>query len=87
MPSAVLVVILAAVVTLVVLELGLRRLVRSARRSFQWLITERDTSPALDQEKLAAFLAGSFSPALGWKPIPGTSGEGRSPGGAQHVHD
>jgi len=79
-PSAVLVAGLAGLATLVVLEVVLRRLVRRARRSFQWLITEQDTFPELDRDKLAAFLSGSFSAELGWEPVPGTSGEDRAPG-------
>jgi len=82
-PSAVLVAgafVLAGVATLVVLELTLRRLVATARRSFQWLITEEDTFPELDGDKLASFLAASFSSELGWEPVPGTSGEDRAPG-------
>ena len=71
---------LATIALFVLLELALRRLVRSARRSFQWLITERDTMPELDSGKLAAFLSGSFSPELGWEPVPNTSGEDRAPG-------
>lgn len=80
MLSALLVAGLVAIVMLVVLELVLRRLVRSARRSFQWLITEQDTAPELDRDRLATFLAGSFSPELGWEPVPSTSGEDRAPG-------
>jgi hypothetical protein len=79
-PSAVLVAGLAGLATFLALEVMLRRLVRSARRSFQWLITEEDTLPVLDPEKLATFLAGSFSPELGWEPVPGTRGEDRAPG-------
>lgn len=65
MLSALLIAGLATIVLFVLLELALRRLVRSARRSFQWLITEHDTMPELDSGKLAAFLSGSFSPELG----------------------
>ena len=63
-----------------VLEIGLRRAVASARRSFQWIITKDDDLPVLDRERLAAFLAASFSPTLGWEPVPGSSGEDRAPG-------
>jgi hypothetical protein len=70
----------AVVVLVGASELLLRRLVRRARRAFQWLITEEDTMPVLDTAKLEAFLATSFSPDLGWEPVPGTTGEDRAPG-------
>jgi len=62
------------------LEFALRRAVRSARRSFQWLITEEDSVPPLDRERLESFLSGSFSPTLGWEPVPRSSGVDRAPG-------
>lgn len=60
-------------------EVTLRWAVASARRSFQWIITQDDDLPALDQERLAAFLTASFSPTLGWEPVPGSHGEDRAP--------
>jgi len=80
MLPAVLVGGLIAFALLLAFEGTLRHLVRDARRSFQWLITEDDSLPALDPEKLAAFLGGSFSPELGWEPVPGSTGEDRAPG-------
>ncbi len=66
----------AAVVLLgvTILELALRRAVRSARRSFQWMVTEGDAIPPLDRAALGRFLASSFSSELGWEPVPGSTG-------------
>ena len=74
--------VIGALVTLAggALELAIRRAVASARRSFQWIVTEDDDLPELDQERLATFLTASFSPTLGWEPVPGSSGEDRAPG-------
>jgi hypothetical protein len=66
--------------SVIALEVVLRRLVHAARRSFQWLITAEDTLPELDREKLATFLEGTFSADLGWEPVPGTAGVDRAPG-------
>ncbi len=60
-------------------EFLLMRSVRRARASFQWMITEEDTLPLLDSAKLDAFVASSFSPALGWEPVPGSTGQDQGP--------
>jgi len=71
-------VVLAGIVVVVAAEVVLRRLVRRGRGVFQWLVTEEDEVPALDAERLASFLAGTFSPELGWEPVPGATGEDRA---------
>lgn len=65
----------ALLVVLATSEMLLRRGVRVARRSFQWLITEEDELPDLDRAALARFIDGSFSVELGWEPVPGTRGQ------------
>lgn len=80
MTSGPLLLLLGTVVVLLLGEIALRRAVSRARTLFQWLITEDDDVPALDPERLASFLASSFSPTLGWEPVPGSTGEDRAPG-------
>lgn len=72
-------VLVVAVTVLVGSELLLRRAVPAARSVFQWVITEEDEVPGLDPSRLSSFLKGSFSPTLGWEPVPSTSGEDRAP--------
>lgn len=59
---------------LVVFEMLLNLLVRTYRRSFQWLITARDTCPDLDAKALSKFIKTSYDPELGWVRKPNTEG-------------
>lgn len=71
---------LSAAVLLFSAEVLLRRAVNAARSVFQWVITQDDSVPALDPDRLQSFLKGSFSPTLGWEPVPSSVGEDRARG-------
>jgi hypothetical protein len=58
--------ILALVVILALVEAGLYLLINVQRRSFPWLITERDELPSFDPEALKKFIDNSFDADLGW---------------------
>lgn len=61
-------------------ELYARRLIRRLRAEFQWLITEHDEIPVLDQAGLDKFIAGGYDPELGWVRKPNTTGTERGHG-------
>lgn len=73
-------VLLAVATVLLAAEGLLRAMVHRARSRFPWLVLARDEFPVLDAEKLDAYLRGSFSPELGWAPVPGSTGEDRTGG-------
>lgn len=58
-------------------EVVLRRAVARARPVFPWVVTAADDRPRLDPERVARYVAGTFSRELGWCPVPGSSGEDR----------
>lgn len=62
------------IIAFLVVELCLILIVRRARSSFSWLITEQDELPELDAIALEKFIKGSFDPRLGWVRKPNTSG-------------
>lgn len=66
--------LLALTVILVIVEVGLFLIVRLQRRSFQWLITQKDESPIFDSWALQKFIDYSFDPHLGWVRRPNSSG-------------
>ena len=63
---------------LVVIEIILVITVRYFRHDFQWLITEQDEFPALDQEGLVKFFKHGFDGTLGWVRKPNTAGGDKS---------
>ncbi len=63
-----------AVLILAVVEIGLVLVVRLARGSFPWLITEKDEVPKLDVNALGRFIECSFDSHLGWVRKPNSSG-------------
>jgi len=48
--------------------------VRTQRRAFHWLITEKDERPLLKRATVDKFITKSHDPQLGWVTRPGTSG-------------
>lgn len=63
-----------AITILVLLEAALFLIVQLQRRSFPWLITERDELPAFDPRALQKYMDYSFDPRLGWVRRPDSSG-------------
>lgn len=58
----------------IALEAVLIITIRYFRREFQWLITEKDNCPELDQKGLEKFFKHGYDPYLGWCRKPNTSG-------------
>ena len=69
----------AVAMSVVACEVLARRMIRKLRAGFQWLITEQDAAPDLDQEGLSKFIPNGYDPELGWMRKPNTSGT--EPGG------
>jgi hypothetical protein len=66
--------LLVLLVALVIVEIGLLLIVGLQRRSFPWLITQKDESPTFDTRALQKFMDYSFDPHLGWVRRPNSSG-------------
>lgn len=66
--------LLVLLVALVIVEIGLLLIVSRQRRSFPWLITQKDESPTFDARALQKFMDYSFDPHLGWVRRPNSSG-------------
>lgn len=66
--------LLELLVALVIVEIGLFLIVSLQRRSFPWLITQKDESPTFDTQALQKFMDYSFDPHLGWVRRPNSSG-------------
>jgi hypothetical protein len=73
--------LLWGLLAIVVAEIGLVIVVRKARTSFPWVITEKDEVPRLDSAALEKFIATSFDPRLGWVRKPNSSGIERGKNG------
>jgi len=68
-------IIIYVAIGIVALEILLQGLVRSFRKQFQWLITEKDDTPELDKNGLQKFFNSSYDPHLGWVRRPNTTGK------------
>ncbi len=68
------------------IEAGLYLLVQLCRKSFPWLITEKDETPHLDQKALKKFVDYSFDPDLGWVRKPNSIGVERGKNGDITFH-
>ena len=67
--------IFIALVSLILLmEFSLSAIIKFFRREFQWLITEADECPELDEKGLKKFFQHGFDPYLGWVRKPHTRG-------------
>ena len=62
------------VLIIIILEILIIFLVNIQRKSFPWLINEKDSIPSFPSEALHKFLNYSFDPTLGWVRKPNTSG-------------
>lgn len=71
---------------IVAVEVLLQVMVRSFRKQFQWLITEKDELPKLDKNGLQKFFKGSYDPRLGWVRKPDTTGRERGQKGEITFH-
>ena len=69
--SSALSLLLVGVSAILALELSLWAIVRLLRRNFQWLVTEADECPKLDQRALEEFLELRYDSELGWVTKPG----------------
>lgn len=78
--------ITGVILALVALEAALLVAVRRMRRGFQWLITEADELPALDEQALRRFVDTSYDARLGWVRRPGTSGVEKGQRGRVEFH-
>jgi len=76
----------AAVITVVMVEVGLVLIVNLQRRNFPWLITNRDDSPTFDSPALQKFIDYSFDAHLGWVRRPNSSGTEEGPKGPIIFH-
>lgn len=65
-------IILMALTVLAFWEIMIQWLVRWLRKDFQWLITEADACPRINEESLNRFLVHGFNPDLGWVRKPST---------------
>lgn len=78
--------VLVFLASLILLETGLYVLVNRLRNGFQWLITDRDESPAFDAAALEKFIRTSFDPDLGWTRPANSSGVEKSKEGLIEYH-
>lgn len=62
----------AAALLLIAIELVFFVGVRRFRKSFQWLLTEKDLNPTIDREQAARFFEHGFDADLGWTRKPNT---------------
>ena len=67
-------ILLTITVILIIAEVGLYLIVSLQRRSFPWLITQRDELPIFDTLALKKFIDYSFDPHLGWVRRPNSIG-------------
>jgi len=79
-------IIIYVAIGVIALELILRGGVRSFRKQFQWLITEKDDIPELDKNGLQKFFNSSYDPHLGWVRRPNTTGKERGQKGEITFH-
>ncbi len=77
---------MVAVITVVVVEVGLFLIVNLQRRNFPWLITNRDEAPPFDCPALQKFIDYSFDAHLGWVRRPNSSGTENGPKGPITFH-
>ena len=66
--------LLLIIIIIIAFEVVLYGIVTIQRRSFPWLITEKDELPVLDSQALHKFLEYSFDSDLGWVRRPNSSG-------------
>lgn len=66
------------VILLLLIEISLRILITNLRKSFGWLVTEKDEKPIFDPTALEKFLVTSYDPILGWVRKPNSSGTEQS---------
>lgn len=65
---------LKVIILILAVEAALQFVVRLFRKEFQWLITQKDETPHLDEEGLRKFFKHGYDRDLGWVRKPNTNG-------------